>query len=558
MAAARTADDRLESRKVGRSEVRDSTPSLRLSVSPSLRLSVSPSLRPAFSIAELLIALIVLGIGLLFIAAAIPVGVRYTEQTLNLTLGDAAATNAMEQVELALATSTSLVNVDVAGVSPADARSDRIFRPRNGQIGAAVGTPPDVVINQANDAYEPLVKVRPLVLNNFQRTNNNPPWEETVDPAESIITEYLIAVGFKFDMSNPIREVDVPFGYNPPIGLEDGPLLPAAARVFPPMDATTRFKVADFLNGVQGQEPYRRYEPRYGTDNSPPQLGDSDFEQIEAKRVAARRVSWTAFYRRISYDRAEPGPDGVMSGLPPSGDDVLVPGDPLLYEIIIVVTARPSEQHRFAVQDLSNGAGFGRFITPRATLPNSTLADDFGADVLCPVPWLVMFDDSAGPLPLPLLNQGGANNFDPDCTVNPQRTPELDFIDRPTLTFKVSQTLGSMLPVGSIFIPALNDARTNCADRASGFVPHAPESLPIYEVVQRPDPRTVIVKNNGFYPWVASNNPQDTMAWPVWVIPPAFASRGMNADRVNSQPVFENQSPILTVLRKVVRLPESK
>ncbi len=493
---------------------------------------------PAFSIAELLIALIVLGIGLLFIAAAIPVGVRYTEQTIDLTLGDAAAANAMQQVELALSTSHPLVDAAVASVAPEDSRLDRIFRPRDGQIGEVKGTPPDAFVNPANNTYEPLVKVRPLVMNNLQRTNNDPPWEETVDPLESVIYEYLTAIGMKFDMSNPIREVDILPGTNPALGLEDNPILPAAARVFPPLETTTRFTVEDFLFGNQGQEPYRRYEPRYGSDNNPPLLGDSDFEQLEAQRVAARRVSWTAFYRRVSYAAGS---------------------DPLLYEIIVVVTARPTDRHRFAVQDLSGGGGFGRFIEPVAVAPSSTLADTVGAEVVGPVPWLVMFDDSAGTMPLPLLNQG-SNDFDPDCTANPNRVPYASFVDRPTLTFKVSRTVGSMLPVGSIFLPALNDVRDvqppDCSLRQTGFVPHAPETLPVYEVVQRPDATTVVVKNNGFYPWVVSNNPQDTMAWPVWVIPPAFLSRGPNADGATNQPVFENQSPILTVLRKVVRLPE--
>ena len=79
----------------------------------------------------------------------------------------------------------------------------------------------------------------------------------------------------------------------------------------------------------------------------------------------------------------------------------------------------------------------------------------------------------------------------------------------------------------------------------------AEQEQPIYDVVERPDDTTVIVRNNGFYPWVASGNPSHTQAWPVWVIPPAFVERDSTG-----QPVYERTSPILKVIRRTVTLRE--
>jgi hypothetical protein len=105
-----------------------------------------------------------------------------------------------------------------------------------------------------------------------------------------------------------------------------------------------------------------------------------------------------------------------------------------------------------------------------------------------------------------------------------------------------------------MFVPAVNDhlPSNNPLLRRAGFVPHAPDALPIYEVVERPDDTTVIVKNNGFYPWVAGG--LNAQAWPVWVIPPAFRER--EPPNMGGQPVYERRSPILAVARRYIRLRE--
>lgn len=83
-----------------------------------------------------------------------------------------------------------------------------------------------------------------------------------------------------------------------------------------------------------------------------------------------------------------------------------------------------------------------------------------------------------------------------------------------------------------------------------GFGPPAPTTLPIYEVVDRPDATTVVVKFNGFYPRKGADTPAPG-EWPVWVIPPAFEEVDGN-----NRPVFGKRSPILAVARRYIRLRE--
>jgi hypothetical protein len=262
-------------------------------------------------------------------------------------------------------------------------------------------------------------------------------------------------------------------------------------------------------------------------------------------------LAWTAFYRRLSYqpDPTDLGPDGML-GTP---DDGAL--DPLRYEIILVVTRRPSANHRFPRQDLATSTGFPLFETPTACRPAAPPADDptVGTDRLAPMPWLVTFDSSDSTA-LPTLP--GTSYVRTGTPPNFERVLVAAFPgDPPTLTFKCAPPpagqigVGDLLPVGSFFIPAVNDQRYLLPPQAVGFVPSANEALPIYEVVERPDPTTVVVKNNGHYPWLAAG--LDASRWPVWVIPPSFVERDSN-----NQPVLERKSPIIQIVRRTISLRE--
>jgi prepilin-type N-terminal cleavage/methylation domain-containing protein len=496
----------------------------------------SPRGRSAFSLAELMIALVILGLGLLFIAAALPVGLEYTRETVDLENAEAAGEYALDQLETNLRTSIRLYDWGIADPAGANVLRllDNIHRPRDQDL---TSTPPRYPLNKT---YEPVFKVRPVAMGNV-RMGSVPSGQtrEIVDDVEATISAYIRAL----NGATPVAplEVDIAMSAHTGLSLGENPVLPGLARVYPPTEPVTTLSVQNFFNDNVAYKTYQMRLGLYGALSATQQ-------QNEWEKALDRRLSWTVFYRRIHYP--EPGPDNVFG----TADDNLKQAVELQYEIIIVVAQRPSVNHRFPRQRLRlSGNNLTEFERPAAWSPNAPAPDDplVGSDRLAPTPWLVVFDRS-NPSALPLLNTSGLY----DTTPGGNRTLYFSFRDPPTLTFRCTQEVGKLLAEGSILIPAFNDLHyldlaQGLDTRVSGFVPHAPTTLPIYEVVERPDDTTIVVRNNGFYPWVASGNPSDTQAWPVWVIPPAFAERDSTG-----QPIYERSSPILKVIRRTVTLHE--
>lgn len=127
-----------------------------------------------------------------------------------------------------------------------------------------------------------------------------------------------------------------------------------------------------------------------------------------------------------------------------------------------------------------------------------------------------------------------------------------------TLTFYCRPERSGLFPVGTIFIPARNDHRPDrirFPNLPVGFGPPASTALPIYEVTERPDDSTIIVKFNGYYPMKGIPNQTQLGTplageWPVWVVPPAFTEYQGGA------PVAPDQCQIVAVARRYIRLRE--
>jgi prepilin-type N-terminal cleavage/methylation domain-containing protein len=509
----------------------------------------------AFSLAELMIALVILGLGLLFIAAALPVGLEYTRQTVDLATGEAAAGYALQQLELNLRTSADLYDRAVSAAVPIGSgrgiRLDNLHRPRTPDTGPLLAPDPRHP-HPLNASYEPFFKVRPLVMGNI-RVGAVPSGSTRgiVDDGELVIAAYFAAMGAIF--TTPTWEIDLVLDSE--LSLLVNPALPGLARVYSPTEPVTTFTVPGFFNNANA---YPTYGNRFDLPGQPGSL-TAQQQQDEWEKALDRRVAWTAFYRRISY-KAEKGPDGNWY----TSDDVAE--DPLTYEIIIVVTRRTSVNHRFPRQQLTASPNLAVFETPQALVPTNPPSDDalIGTDRLAPTPWLVTFDSSqADNWVSPQLELGTdyAALF-PDPVAHPfymERILNSSFSHPLTLTFRCTAEVGRLLPRGSIFIPAVNDQRYMPQPGlrpVAGFVPSAPESLPIYEVaevVEGPadQPWEIKVKSNGYYPWLT--DPTQPQAWPVWVIPPAFVER--DAD---GQPIYERSSPILNVVRRTVTLHEMR
>lgn len=581
--------------------------------------------RRAFSLAELMIALMILGLGLLFIASALPAGLDYTKTTVDLSTADAAADYALDTLEANLRLAGDQIMdprvFEVQGALPAELglRQSTVFQPRLINTDATAVQPVDNV-------YEPFLKVRPVVMGNLQLISDaSAVGEEIVDDGEATIRGYLfgpeflgsgllqsslvLGIGTEITLEadyGPAQELVLPFARK--VSLRFNPAVPALGRVYPPVEPLTQYRATSFF---ANDADYPTYLPRLGLGN----LGTASVAEQQRERLKARdrRVGWTAFYRRVAYGSPGIGDDpysNLGGGFPPAGtpeklvlgDYLGAPGlpddeerfgsnldpasgnpnavrariageddeltDPELYELIVVITARPSEQHRYARQFV--GGGMNSFSAPSAVAPGASNAVE-GRARLLPTPWLVVFES----LPIP-RNSGSllAYNYRTNLSSRYLGNDAVGLTDRGPLEFRCSPEVGRLLPVGSVIIPAANDHYPhhttvigNPANplagqlinypvpRRVGFVPHAPDTLPIYRVIDRPDPQTVVVENNGFAPWIApeieSASPvaNTNHLFPMWVIPPPYVELDSSG-----QPVFEGDNHILAVERRIVRL----
>ncbi len=442
---------------------------------------------PAFSLAEMMIALVILGFGLLVIGAALPVGLKYTRDTIERGTGEAAAEYALDVLERCIRLRRDLRDSGGARTYYSD-----LFVPREPTVGLTNYTLP-------RDEYEPLIKVRPFVPPTFDLSLAPDVDSLPSDLAPSVYrdVESAIAewVGSLPPAAPKFLEYDEPLVSSRPW---TATLLPSVANVYPPVQAEETRSAYDYLPTMGGQ-PYA-------------------VTHLARRRAAERNVVWLAFYRRVSYA------DG---------------SDPLLYEFIALAIRRPR-----GVAGGGGQLGFASFPPAGMISPRPGLAAGARGTPLItptPVPWLGTFTR------LPLI---------PDTAYEgPDRVLDPNFLDPPELRFECHRDLAKVLPPGSIFIPAANCDRPDALSgvQLAGFVPHAPNTLPIYEVTRSAylggDDYEIVVKNNGFYPWVRATG--STADWPVWVIPPAIT--GWQPD---GTPIFDDRSPVLSVARRIVRLAE--
>ena len=539
--------------------------------------------RPGFSLAELMIAVAILGIGLLVISAALPVGLKKTQQIFDQVTGEAANRLAQETIALRVGLRPGLSPVEIltggrtspftgAPYDPAvdEVARESIYRPRFDNFPYVYPDPPgsasppvsvtcppgtlayEVVAVGPSGAqtfevrdWEPWIKVRPLVTENVIAAGDNvgERISKFVDLVEQQIEE-VVADSELGTLPNPLEATEfVPdnrrFEYR--WTFSDAQLadswqpwaLPVHEMVYPPVD------LANLREEIDGPlDP----EDMINDGFERLQLDDGD-DLFEAGVRAAlgRRFVRTTFYRRVNHDRLEPGSAGGIRR---------VRGDDRLYEMITVTLRRPTEDHWFPVPDVVNW---------------NSQEPEFDDDVaaLLPIPVLVTFTE---------INwlEDGNDVDDADYWENQNsegaRTLSPGFSPPATLSFRCTDELGQLLPEGSIIIPATNDDVLSLYHhplfnsspvplyllRVSGLIPHAPGVLPIYRVIEqrlptgRENDAVITVENPGYYPWTLEEEEDD---WPVWVIPPAFSER-----TGDGAPIFPNESPIVGVHRRMVKL----
>lgn len=480
---------------------------------PSCLSAFVPAAPRAFSLAELMIALAILGFGLLIIGASLPIAMRYTKETVDRDTGAAALNAAFELLESRLVVPRGVLDANVPAPQP----------------WHRVGTPSPIFVPRGSNGifdpnHTPLIKVRALVTQNIAASPSNPygrPWEYGYDFDPNLVPMFAEAVvGYWFGLTNLLaggqddqdwtleadRRVDASGASHRTPWIR--PCISSASLAFPGLPSFGGYEPQDFYYSF----PIGMYTTAWSGS-----FGDL------ADRVVRERIHWTAFYRRVAY-----GPGS----------------DPLLYEVILVATRKPSERHRFPLQTTEAGGA--------SDPPTSDYY--WGLDTAAPVPWLVSFSDDDISY-LPLLQPG--TDYD---NLQADRPLKAGFRPPATLRFVAERSVGNLMPPGSIFIPAVNDAKPTkdqLQTRSGGFVPALKDGAPIYKVLERIwNPNLngghyeIIVENNGYYPWINPN--RTAQDWPVWVIPPAIEE----LEGSPLEPVFTNQSPVIAIERRFVRLRE--
>ncbi len=482
-----------------------------------------PRRRRAFSLAELMIALAILGMGLLVIAAALPAGARYQKQSTDMSNGAAAAEAALDLIEQNVCLRKKVLDTSGNLVAPV------LFQPRKTSDSQSVsGT---YAIGEAIPTYEPWIKVRPLLTQNINVTRGTLPGNvplylhDIFDPnntskrrnwvEECIETTFITKWGGSASSLQGL-EYD-PTATGGPSYPWMRPALPALALFYPPVS-----------QDVYGDLEFGHIRSPQQFLPSPTETRDYTVEYRvaartpeETSRALERPIVWTAFYRRVSYATGS---------------------DPYLYEVIVIASRRPTAQHRYPVQDPTVGMFSGSaFARQSRTAPSY-----YKVDTAAPVPWLVAFKT------LPQLQKG--TDFAVIDADEAERVLYSGFQRKP-LVFVADSLVGQLLPPGSVFIPAVNDTKpVICGGKPwAGFVPSAPDVLPIFEVAERTDngdgTYRITVKDNGYYPWLRTGLTSPDY-WPVWVIPPATDTFS------GGQPVFPDQSPVLAVARRYIHIRE--
>ena len=472
--------------------------------------------KTAFSLAEMMIALVILGFGLLVIGAALPVGLQYERDMIDRATGQAAAEYALDVIEQRI----RLVRDPYDETLGKTSNYADIFQPRRGTTMspppglAPGGQPHELAVEVPTMAFpngrlwEPFIKVRPLLPVGIDPDDISRELDAHVDETPHAYVERRI----RDRVDEILPSDDWMYQEWDGVGNEawTGPTLPSMTAVYPPVPFALRFRTGtgsepQDLPGDFLRDPYRRLW-----------VTEAPATEATRRKVLESGVSWVAFYRRVSYAEGS---------------------DPNLYEVIAVATRRPA----------------GYFFPWK----NST---NVLRKAVAPVPWLVAFQgvDPA------LQRDVDYVEIERPTPYRPDRVLKVEFPEPATLTFTCDDATGYLFPPGSIFLPAVNDellsvhALLTPRTQHGGFVPHSPEALPIYEVSGRERNATggwsIIVKSNGFYPWVEGDPAVDLSHWPVWVIPPAFKEKQTIGGR--QFPVCDAKSPVLAVARRIIRFTE--
>ncbi len=471
--------------------------------------------RPGFSLLELMIAIVIFGIGMVMVATVFPVGLDLTRETVQLDLSQAATDAAMATLVLRVPSMTELeTTVDKAAlVAVADVAQTDLDANMDTAQASAVATPP-----------------APMGRGEWAAVG----WQ-TVDPvlfANRYLRAFTEETGWAAELMGNNNDTAVVPGQNLPSGYGqldsyksgdlDAFLHDGALTMIPPSfgvrSAMPRIHLAD-----QVYPPVSPYMYLADADNTQPGTGFAGTDERPLAEVvedlASRRYSWTALHCMTSPDTQN-----------------------RRIRAAIVVTYRGDLTARYAAQADEDPDAAGN--EPNVYVPHFNLTDD---------------DDRKNlflPQPVPNNEVTNGNPWNKDALFPRPWLVMLRRIDRAGGEVLCSNEVACLLPTGSFFV---------IASRAGEFSPL--ESFKVLKSSFCPDDKSTGRERDGsLHKWddwagdilqtktdnsqwatlqIARGQGQPAENVLAWVFPPAI-------ERTGTAYRFQPRSPVISVAQREV------
>lgn len=470
-----------------------------------------------FSLVELMIATVILGIGLVMVATIFPVAVDQTREAVQMSIAQSVAKSAEQVLRLRMRTATGTTGT--AALNSSHLPGDRPHE-SDSPVGTSVtdATPSSIAEPTTPSSYDvdptrlgwqkvPSKHPRcfrairccnmvhaPMDQNNIGYLTPATPGEPLYDPRTEVMLEGFIGGAglpgiiseFRYFLAPVVSPANPAFADTNPnvsphwIGLAAS----GRAGTFPRIDIVDRV--------FPRVEPRRPLEP---LDND----SSNDYPRYnDIVETSTRRYCWVALGAPAE---GSAGPEGRP------------------YQLRIVVMYRGELTSRYGSQSAMFSSQY------RHTRPTPLTAAE---DTLFPRPWLVKFDD------------GSAATFpDTNYTAAPVKTSPGTALAAGTII--CHRNVGDLLPPGAIFV----DFELGKSHTVLQNIPYAPNPIDYRQLLVTPNPDLLVPDA-----YAGSLPPLDGMQYwypdfpdYAWVVPPPIVRTGSGATGY----YFEGNCPVLAV-----------
>ncbi len=472
---------------------------------------LKPAARLAFSLVEMMIAIVILGLGLVMVATMFPVAWDRARTLSEYTVEQSATAAAQTTLHTLLRpASHSLVAipglpVEESRLTSGSLAGDLFFDPTLPEVRALDDR--YLAILAFSDTNVHALNVENMLLVSDDPVENplglvaEEPWD-LEDPGPNEIVQDRFQ---DLNYPNPEprnRGMAFPdqFFYHPQVR--------AWQRLHPPMEA-------------------------------PPTTGEVNFEEKLNQwneRLATRRFCWAVLHRLRSRVGPAPLPVGVTPTLPESDEMVrqaaAAAGSSRSFDVYYVTLRRPRPTNRYARQDPDPSGIPNPFDLSSNTTPVQPAALEFREDVMFPVAWRVQVE-----FPASLLLRASASGV-----------PTEVHVPQAAITGETARMLVQMFPVGTQFIDEISGsvyrvAKRRIVDGSGELAALTLDREVVLEDIDLPpgDPRC---DNAVCQPGTIV---AEECLRTVWVFPPPVDSADRLQNPNNQTPQFDGPSPIVDI-----------